>query len=87
MHSVATASIMVGIVVAYFAQIVGAILLFRTSILKGVLSQSVISDAPSAAKPSYLPQMRRVGPRSTTLCAENVAPRFTGDEWQAGTLI
>ena len=38
MHGFATASIMVGIAVAYFAQIVGAILVFRTSIFKGVLS-------------------------------------------------
>jgi hypothetical protein len=38
MHGLATAMILLGIAVAFLAQIVGAILVFRASILKGVLS-------------------------------------------------
>ena len=38
MQTVATVSIMVGIAVAVLAQLVGALLVFRMSILKGVFS-------------------------------------------------
>ena len=43
MHGFAAASIMVGIAVAYFAQLVGAVLVFPSSISKATTQQSLPS--------------------------------------------